>query len=152
QRLGDGSAEAEATHDGLKLVLTTDLALGVDGPEARARHRMKAGEIRYCALSWGPSPQPPRSVEDCQRRIGRTIDFWRRWLEGGSFPDHPWRDFLQRSALVLKGLSYSPTGALIAALTTSLPESPGGERNWDYRFTWIRDATFALWGMHTLGF
>jgi GH15 family glucan-1,4-alpha-glucosidase len=80
------------------------------------------------------------------------VNFWRRWLETGSFPDHPWRGFLQRSALVLKGLTYSPTGALLAALTTALPETPGGERNWDYRFTWIRDATFALWAMHTLGF
>jgi GH15 family glucan-1,4-alpha-glucosidase len=113
---------------------------------------MKQGEVRFSALSWGPAPLPPESAEDCEARLQRTIDFWRRWLEGGSFPDHPWRDYLQRSALVLKGLTYGPTGALIAALTTSLPETPGGERNWDYRYTWIRDATFTLWALHTLGF
>jgi GH15 family glucan-1,4-alpha-glucosidase len=151
RRRGDGGTDAEVTHDDVHLILTGDLPLGVDESDARARHRMKAGEIRFTALSWGPSPLPPTTSEDCTERIDRTRDFWRRWLEGGIFPDHPWRDALQRSALVLKGLTYAPTGALIAALTTSLPETPGGERNWDYRFTWIRDATFTLWALHTLG-
>ncbi len=152
ERRGDGGTDAEVSGENLHLILTGDLGLGVDGTDARARHRMKAGEKRFSALSWGPRPIPPKTAEDCEQRIQRTIDFWRRWLEGGSFPDHPWRGYLQRSALALKGLTYSPTGALIAALTTSLPESPGGERNWDYRFTWIRDATFTLWALHTLGF
>ncbi len=80
-----------------------------------------------------------------------TSHFWRDWLDDGRFPDHPWRIYLQRSALVLKGLTYAPTGAMVAALTTSLPETPGGERNWDYRYTWMRDATFTLWGLHALG-
>jgi alpha,alpha-trehalase len=152
ERRGDDGTDAEVSHDGINLILTGDLPLGVDQSEARARHRMRKGEVRYSALSWGPAPLPPSSADDCDQRIQRTVDFWRRWLEAGSFPDHPWRDYLQRSALVLKGLTYSPTGALLAALTTSLPETPGGERNWDYRYTWIRDATFALWAMHTLGF
>jgi alpha,alpha-trehalase len=151
-RRGDGETSAEITHDEIHLILTGDFALGVDGGDARARHRMKEGEIRFSALSWGPVPKLIESGDDCGKRLNRTVAYWRRWLEGGSFPDHPWRDYLQRSALVLKGLTYAPTGALIAALTTSLPETPGGERNWDYRFTWIRDSTFALWAMHTLGF
>ena len=82
----------------------------------------------------------------------RTADFWRGWLNHGAFPDHPWRGILQRSALTLKGLTYAPTGALLAAATTSLPETPGGERNWDYRYSWVRDSAFALWGLYTLGF
>jgi alpha,alpha-trehalase len=152
ERRGEAGTDAEMTAGDMQLILTGDLALGVDGPECRARHRMRAGETRFSALSWGPSPQPPESAEDCQNRLDRTVAYWRRWLETGSFPDHPWRAYLQRSALTLKGLTYSPTGAFVAALTTSLPETPGGERNWDYRYGWIRDSTFALWGMHTLGF
>ena len=82
----------------------------------------------------------------------RTADYWHEWLAHGDFPDHPWRPYLQRSALTLKGLSYAPTGAMVAAATTSLPETPRGERNWDYRYSWIRDSTFMLWGLYTLGF
>ena len=67
------------------------------------------------------------------------------------FPDHRWREPIQRSALAIKGLTYMPTGATVAALTTSLPETPGGERNWDYRYTWMRDSTFTLQALHLLG-
>ena len=81
----------------------------------------------------------------------QTTECWRQWINIGNFPDHPWREYLQRSALTLKGLTYSPTGALLAASTTSLPETPHGERNWDYRYAWVRDSTFALWGLYTLG-
>ena len=81
----------------------------------------------------------------------QTTEYWRQWITLGDFPDHPWRAYLQRSALTLKGLTYAPTGALLAASTTSLPETPGGERNWDYRYAWVRDSTFALWGLYTLG-
>jgi len=80
-----------------------------------------------------------------------TQDFWREWITTGRFPDHRWRSYLERSALTLKGLTYAPTGALLAAPTTSLPETPRGERNWDYRYAWVRDSTFALWGLYTLG-
>jgi GH15 family glucan-1,4-alpha-glucosidase len=81
-----------------------------------------------------------------------TAHHWQHWLDRGEFPDHPWRAHLQRSALTLKGLTYAPTGALVAASTTSLPETPGGERNWDYRFSWMRDSSFMLWAFYTLGF
>jgi GH15 family glucan-1,4-alpha-glucosidase len=133
------------------LRLTSDLRCGVEGDRVRARHVMREGERAFVALSWRGDDDVPRSAEDAWARIDRTRHFWRRWLESGDFPDHPWREYLQRSALVLKGLTFQPTGALVAALTTSLPETPGGERNWDYRYCWMRDAAFTLWGLHALG-
>ena len=148
---GETMTGAEVSSGNVQLVLSGDLTLGITGSDARARHRLRAGESRFSALAWGPDPIPPDSGEDCDKRLWRTIEFWRRWLATGSFPDHPWRGYLQRSALALKGLTYAPTGALLAALTTSLPETPGGERNWDYRYSWIRDSTFAFWALHTLG-
>jgi len=136
---------------GPRLTLTSDMNIGFEGPRALARTLIKEGETRFCALSWG-DVKPPRSYDDAYGRLVWTAHHWQHWLARGSFPDHPWRSFLQRSALTLKGLTYAPSGAVVAAPTTSLPETPGGERNWDYRYSWIRDSTFALWGLYTLGF
>jgi GH15 family glucan-1,4-alpha-glucosidase len=135
----------------LELALTTDMNIGFEGPRATGRTLMKEGDTLFVALSWSDHPAPS-NYEEAYDRLVWTAHHWQHWLDHGTFPDHPWRTYLQRSALTLKGLSYSPTGALVAAATTSLPESPGGERNWDYRFTWIRDATLMLWGLYTLGF
>ena len=106
----------------------------------------------HFALSWSDKPQPPRTYDDAYARLVWTANHWQHWLDHGDFPDHPWRTFLQRSALTLKGLTYAPSGALLAAATTSLPETPQGERNWDYRYSWIRDSTFMLWALLSLGF
>ena len=151
--VGAGYHEGVASAEGaaVQLRLITDLRLGFEGARATARHRMKEGEQLYCALSWSEHPGP-RSFEEAYSRLVWTAHHWQHWLDRGQFPDHPWRTFLQRSALTLKGLTYAPTGALIAAATTSLPEAPGGERNWDYRFSWIRDSTFMLWALYSLGF
>jgi GH15 family glucan-1,4-alpha-glucosidase len=145
----EGIASAEGSD--VQLRLRTDLRLGFEGPRATARHRMKEGEQIYAALAWSEHA-PPQDFDEGYRRLVWTAHHWQHWLDGGNFPDHPWRTFLQRSALTLKGLTYAPTGALIAAATTSLPETPYGERNWDYRYSWIRDSTFMLWGLYTLGF
>jgi GH15 family glucan-1,4-alpha-glucosidase len=145
----EGVASAPGTD--LRLTLTTDLRLGFEGGRAHARTLLHEGDTRFCALSWS-SHQPPTDYEDAYRRLVWTAHHWQHWLARGSFPDHPWRTHLHRSALTLKGLTYAPTGALVAAATSSLPETPQGERNWDYRFSWIRDSTFALWGLYTLGF
>jgi alpha,alpha-trehalase len=139
--------------DGVELRLTSDMDLTLAEGAARGLVRLRDGESSFCALSWGEgSLGGPRSAPEAIERIDSTTEFWRAWLRDGDFPDHPWRIHLQRSALVLKGLTYAPTGAILAAPTTSLPETPGGERNWDYRFSWIRDSTFSLWALHTLGF
>jgi GH15 family glucan-1,4-alpha-glucosidase len=148
---GYGIAIARAEDEELQLRLDTDLRLGFDGGHARIRTTMHDGETAYVALSWSEHGGPT-TFENAYERLVVTADYWHEWLSRGQFPDHPWRTFLQRSALTLKGLIYAPTGAMIAASTTSLPETPGGERNWDYRYSWIRDSTFMLWGLYTLGF
>ncbi len=142
-----------ATADGvdLRLTLTTDLRVGFERGRATARTLLKDGDTRFCALSWTEHP-PPYRYDEAYRRLVWTAHHWQHWLARGRFPDHPWRSYLERSALTLKGLTFAPSGALIAAATTSLPETPGGERNWDYRYSWVRDSTFALWGLFTLGF
>ncbi len=105
----------------------------------------------YVTLSWGAG-SVPGSWEEAAAAVGATVGYWRDWLNAAKVPDHPWRPYLERSALTLKGLSYAPTGAIMAAATTSLPETPGGARNWDYRFTWIRDSAFMLRSLYELGF
>jgi alpha,alpha-trehalase len=150
---GPGYHEAVASAEGVTspLRLTTDLNVGFEGARAMARTLLKEGEVRFVALSWSDHV-PPRTAQEAHARLRWTSHHWQHWLDRGRFLDHPWRSHLQRSALTLKGLSFAPTGAMIAAATTSLPEVPGGERNWDYRYTWIRDATFTLWAFNTLGF
>ncbi len=145
-----GVAKADDDAD-LELHLTSDMALGFEGGQAESRSLLKAGDRRYVAMSWNGAP-PPMDFDDAYKRQVWTAHHWQHWLGRGDFPDHPWRSYLQRSALTLKGLTYAPTGAISAAGTTSLPETIGGGRNYDYRFTWIRDATFALWGLYSLGF
>jgi alpha,alpha-trehalase len=150
---GEGYYQGTASAEGidLALTLTTDMRLGFEGGQASTRTLLKSGDVRFVALSWGGAV-PPTTFADAYKRQVWTAHHWQHWLARGQFPDHPWRSYLQRSALTLKGLTYAPTGAVMAAGTTSLPETPGGDRNYDYRFSWIRDATFALWGMYSLGF
>jgi alpha,alpha-trehalase len=147
----DGACAFDASDDVTAFRIYSDIRLGLEGNRAHGRHTMREGEKRFCALSWTESLGGPRTVEQAEACLERTAHFWRNWMADGTYPDHPWRFHLQRSALVLKGLTFMPTGALVAAPTTSLPETPGGERNWDYRYCWMRDATFTLWGLHALG-
>jgi GH15 family glucan-1,4-alpha-glucosidase len=141
---------ADASGAGVTIRLRTDMSLGIEGGRVRARHVLRRGERLYCALSWAEHLAAPADVAEAQARIDATTHFWRRWLRRARAVDHPFRQALERSALAIKGLTYMPTGATVAALTTSLPETPGGERNWDYRYTWMRDSTFTLQALHFL--
>jgi GH15 family glucan-1,4-alpha-glucosidase len=126
------------------------MELGVEANRVRARHVLRAGEQLWCALSWAEGLAVPANLDEANERLAATTRFWRSWLGRARIPDHRWRPHIQRSALAIKGLTYMPTGATVAALTTSLPETPGGERNWDYRYTWMRDSTFTLQALHYL--
>jgi GH15 family glucan-1,4-alpha-glucosidase len=148
--VGDDRHAADAAGAGVTVRLRSDLPLGIEGNRVRGRHVLRAGERAYCALSWAEELAGPGNVDEAHARIAATNRFWRAWLGRARIPDHRFRDPIQRSALAIKGLTYMPTGATVAALTTSLPETPGGERNWDYRYTWMRDTTFTLQALHWL--
>jgi alpha,alpha-trehalase len=150
QLVGEDRHTADATGAGLTLRLRSDMALGLEGGRARGRHVLEEGQRLFCSLSWAEELASPADLADATARIGATTRFWRDWVDRSRVPDHRFREALQRSALTMKGLTFMPTGATVAALTTSLPETPGGERNWDYRFTWLRDSTFTLQALHWL--
>ncbi|MFJ3582021.1 glycoside hydrolase family 15 protein [Streptomyces sp. NPDC090127] len=113
---------------------------------------LRAGEQRGMVMESAPDG-PPRVIglEEFQGLFDQTVRFWRSWL-GQSTYSGRWREAVERSAVTLKLMTYAPTGALVAAPTTGLPEQLGGERNWDYRFTWIRDASFSVYALLGLGF
>ncbi len=148
--LGADGHGADASAADATLRLHTDMAVGIEAGRVRARRTLRVGDRVFCALSWADGLVGPADVDDATRRIDTTVQFWRDWLDRARIPDHRWRDPIQRSALTIKGLTYMPTGATVAALTTSLPETPGGERNWDYRYSWLRDSTFTLQALHFL--
>ena len=148
--LSEDEHRAEATGADQTIQLQTDMLVGIEGGRARARHVLHAGETVYCALAWSEEARVPSTAEEAFEQLEATTMFWRDWLARAMIPDHELGPLIQRSALAIKGLTYMPTGATVAALTTSLPETPGGERNWDYRYTWIRDSTFLLRALHYL--
>ena len=147
---GSDRHTADATGAGQTVRLRTDMAIGIEGDRVRARHVVTQGDQVYCSLSWSEELDSPQDIDEANARMAATQRFWRGWLGRARNIDHRWRQPIQRSALAIKGLTYMPTGATVAALTTSLPETPGGERNWDYRYTWMRDTTFTLQALHWL--
>jgi alpha,alpha-trehalase len=148
--VGEDRHAADAGGAEQTIRLKTDMELGIEGNSARARHTLHQSDQIYCSLSWAEGLASPDGLDDANARIAATSQFWRDWLARARTVDHRWREPIERSALAIKGLTYMPTGATVAALTSSLPETPGGERNWDYRYTWIRDSTFTLQALHFL--
>ena len=148
--LSEDRHRADAIGGEQALQLRTDMLVGIEAGRARARRVLRAGETVYCALAWSEDALVPTTVAEASAQLEATTMFWRDWLARAAIPDHELGPLIQRSALTIKGLTYMPTGASVAGLTTSLPETPGGERNWDYRYTWIRDATFLLRALHYL--
>src|ERR1700722_16042660 len=132
------------------LTVSSTIRLGGAGARCYGRSTLNKGQTAFVSLSW--SGGHPSTLDEAQNQMASTATYWRDWLSSGTFPDHPWRSYMERSALTLKGLSYAPSGAIMAAATTSLPETPGGARNWDYRYTWIRDSSFMLRSLYRLGF
>ena len=124
-----------------------------DASGVRARFSVEAGQSQSFILERVAADHicRPYSEAETATAFEATVQYWRRWLEQSRYRGR-WREMVHRSALTLKLLTYAPTGALVAAPTTSLPEQLGGGRNWDYRYTWIRDAAFSLYGLLRLGF
>ncbi len=135
----------------MQLDLSGSISLGVLGARCYGRTTLTPGQSAFMVLSWGDA-KVPADQDEAFQALNTTVDYWRDWLSAAKIADHPWKPYIDRSALTLKALSYAPTGAIMAAATTSLPETPGGARNWDYRFTWIRDSAFMLRSLYRLGF
>jgi GH15 family glucan-1,4-alpha-glucosidase len=146
----DALTTADVANGDVRMRLRTDMPLGVEGGRVRARHALRAGERLFCSMSWAEDLASPADAGEAEQRLSATCSFWRDWLDRSRPVDHRWREPIERSALAIKGLTFMPTGATVAALTTSLPETPGGERNWDYRYAWMRDSTFTLRALHWL--
>jgi GH15 family glucan-1,4-alpha-glucosidase len=138
----------------LELALSTSHPLEItDGGDVGTRVELRAGEAATFVLDRlepGQTPAPCTGA-DVAAAFDATVAFWRGWLRRCHYSGR-WREMVHRSALTLKLLTYAPTGAIVAAPTTSLPEVLGGARNWDYRYTWMRDAAFSLYALLRLGF
>ena len=158
---------ARATHDitmtergvrfdgpGISLDLASSVPLNSDGTGVFADFTLTEGKeitfvLRHVVAADGQGDAP--GPEQAEATFRETVAYWRRWLSQCTYTGR-WREMVERSALTLKLLSFEPTGAIVASPTCSLPESIGGPRNWDYRYTWIRDAAFTLYSLERIGF
>ena len=138
----------------LRLGLATGIPLAQDGSGVACEFTRSEGQTAVFVLRQipdGTSCGPVLTVGEEEELFRSTVNYWRQWLSQCNYRGR-WREMVERSALALKLLTFKPTGAIVAAPTCSLPEDIGGERNWDYRYTWIRDAAFTLYGLMRIGF
>lgn len=147
---GSGSGFV-ASNNGQQVTLATSIRLAVnDNTSASGVFGLSKGQKAVFVVSWGKSTSLPVAKYETARKYARTLSFWKRWVTHIKY-DGPHRDPVVRSCLVLKMLQYAPTGAMVAAVTTSLPESIGALRNWDYRYSWIRDNALSVWALSEAG-
>jgi GH15 family glucan-1,4-alpha-glucosidase len=132
----------------LALGAPTPLSQSADG--VVSEFEIAAGDTHTFVVEEAAEPRP-LGEDEAQASFDETAEFWREWISRSTYTGR-WREMVNRSALTLKLLTYRPTGAILAAATASLPEQLGGERNWDYRFTWIRDSAFSLYALLRLGY
>ena len=152
-QVADGVLFTSSGADGTRLALLGNVPLQIDGDTARARFVLNEGQWAVFELQYVEDGRPEVRLDSGATRAltERTIDYWQRWLRRSTYRGR-WREVVHRSALTLKMLTYAPTGAIVASPTMGLPEELGGERNWDYRYTWLRDAAFTLYGLMRIGF
>lgn len=157
---GANAAEPVAVEDGalipdghVDLMLTSTHPLSIDEGVVRSEVTLEDGEVALFVLEVVPKGEDPEpcAVDDTERLLDLTSAYWRGWLATSSYAGR-WRSTIERSAITLKLMCHEPTGGVIASPTTSLPEEIGGGRNWDYRYVWVRDAAFTLYGLLRLGF
>jgi GH15 family glucan-1,4-alpha-glucosidase len=133
------------------LVLRADVPTFGKDMATMAHFTAKPDERTSFVLTWHPSHETPPAPVEASQSLDETQTYWREWAARCTYRGE-WRDAVVRSLLTLKALTYTPTGGIMAALTTSLPEKIGGVRNWDYRFCWLRDATFTLYSLMQAGY
>ncbi|HEY4827514.1 MAG TPA: glycoside hydrolase family 15 protein [Solirubrobacteraceae bacterium] len=146
-----GSPGASFRSPALNLTLGTSVALRQTSAGVSAEFDLRVGETATFVLAETGETQGPVSEAAMGRLLTETVEYWQAWISRSLYTGR-WREIVHRSALTLKLLTYAPTGAIVAAPTTSLPEQIGGPRNWDYRYTWVRDAALTLRPFLTLGF
>jgi len=128
------------------LILQSGVGLRNENFTTSAEFTVSAGQTVPFVLAWHRSHEPAPEIVDAERTVAQTETWWRKWSDRCTYRG-PWRDPVLHSLITLKALTYAPTGGMVAAPTTSLPERLGGVRNWDYRYCWVRDATFTLYAL-----